>query len=263
MAAPLDLAQALAFAHLLADEAGPIARRYFRQKLNVKNKPDQSPVTVADREIEAHLRGLIRARYPDHGILGEEQGRDGAERDCVWVLDPIDGTKSFIAGMPLFGTLIALLHHGRAVLGLVDHPVLRERWIGRNPGGATLNGEPCRTSGCERLADAIVMTTSPDAYAPEDLARFHRVSLQARLRRFGGDCYMYALLASGHVDAVFGARLEPYDFMPMVALVQAAGGVISDWQGQPLSIDRYDGRVLVSASAALHAQILRQLNAPA
>jgi inositol-phosphate phosphatase/L-galactose 1-phosphate phosphatase/histidinol-phosphatase len=257
----VDTVEALAFSNFLADEAGPIARRHFRHEMVVDNKPDRSPVTVADREIEAHLRSLIRARFPGHGILGEEQGRYATQSEYVWVLDPIDGTKSFISGVPLFGTLIALLHWGKPILGVVDHPVLNERWVGRPGQGASYNGEPCRTSGCQQLANAIVMTTSPDSYGPEDYARFSRASLKARLRRFGGDCYSYALLASGHVDAVFGAGLEPYDFMPMVALVEAAGGMITGWQGETLSIDHHDGRVVVSASAALHAELLNQLNA--
>lgn len=259
----MDPNQMLRFAHQLADAAGPIARHYFRSKLTVDRKADLSPVTVADREIEDTLRKLIRAEFPEHGVLGEEQGRDGIDREYVWVLDPIDGTKSFIAGVPLFGTLIALLHNGHPVLGMIDHPILNERWSAFEGQQVTrYNTVPCRTSSCTRLADAIVMTTSPDAYGADDLARFNNASLKARLRRFGGDCYAYALLASGHVDAVLGCNLEPYDFMPMVAVVEGAGGVITDWQGQTLNIHQYDGRVLVSASAALHAEILAQLNAP-
>lgn len=256
---PLAINDAIAFAHSLADAAGPIARKYFRQKFEVFDKPDLTPVTVADREIEARLRELIRERFPAHGILGEEQGRDGIDREYVWVLDPIDGTKSFISGVPLFGTLIALLHRGTPILGLVDHPVLHERWVGAPQTGATYNGQPCHASRCRHLSEAIVLTTSPDSYSGEDLVRFDRASKRARLRRFGGDCYSYALLASGHVDIVLGGRLEPYDFMPMVALVESAGGVMTDWSGNTLTIDQYDGKVLVCATRDLHHEMLAAL----
>jgi len=257
----MDLNEALAFGNSLADVAGPIARSYFRQPLDVESKPDLSPVTIADKEIEARLRGMIRARYPDHGILGEEQGRDATDSEYVWVLDPIDGTKSFISGNPLFGTLIALLRHGRPVLGIIDHPVLGERWAGGPGLPALLNGRACRTRACARLADAIVMSTSPDSFGAADLARFDSVSLAARLRRFGGDCYSYALLASGHIDAVLASSLQPYDFMPLLAVVESAGGVMTGWRGERLEIDDYDGRVLAAATPALHAEILALLDA--
>lgn len=256
---PLSVDDAITFAHALADAAGPIARNYFRQKVEVFDKPDFTPVTVADREIEAQLRKMIRTQFPGHGILGEEEGRDGVDREYVWVLDPIDGTKSFISGVPLFGTLIALLRNGAPILGMADHPILRERWVGAPGAGAFYNGAPCRTRDCNRLADAILFTTSPDSFAGDDALRFDRASRRARLRRFGGDCYSYALLASGHVDVVLGGRLEPYDFMPMVALVEGAGGVMTDWAGNRLNIDDYDGKVLVSATPELHAEMLTAL----
>lgn len=255
----INIDEMIAFAHALADHAGPIALKYFRQKVDIFEKADLTPVTVADREIETRIREMIHDRYPDHGILGEEHGKDRTDGEYVWVIDPIDGTKSFISGVPLFGTLIALLHRGKPLLGLVDHPVLLERWIGTYQHGASRNGLACRTSQCNRLSDAIVFTTSPDAFAGNDLSRFDRVSKKARLRRFGGDCYSYALLASGHVDIVMGGKLEPYDFMPMVALIESAGGVISDWEGNPLNIDQYDGKVLVSASRRLHDEALAEL----
>ena len=250
----------IAFAHQLADLARPIARRHFRQALPVDTKADASPVTRADREIEARLREAIRTRHPSHGILGEEQAPEGLDRRHVWVIDPIDGTKSFITGMPLFGTLIALVADGKPVLGLVDMPILDERWVGAPGLGATHNSTPCRTREVAHLGDAVVMTTSPDAYDPRSWAAFEAMSRRARLRRFGGDCYMYALLASGHVDVVTGCRLEPYDYLPMVALVEAAGGCITDWQGRALGLSGGDGRVAVSANATLHAQVLAALN---
>jgi myo-inositol-1(or 4)-monophosphatase len=255
----------LAFAHRLADEARPLALRYFRQPLDVQIKADLSPVTLADQAIERHLRALILEHHPDHGLFGEEHGALATDREWIWVLDPIDGTKSFISGMPLFGTLIALLHFGKPVLGVVDHPALSERWVGVAGRGATYQGKPCKTRDCDHLSDAIVMTTSPDAYgdqASEDWQRFDKVSRRARLRRFGGDCYQYALLASGHIDVVMGANLEPYDFMPMVALVRSAGGCISNWKGEELTLSHTRERVLVSATERLHQEVLSMLNEP-
>ena len=250
----------VAFAQRLADEARPLALQYFRQPLQVLVKADQSPVTMADQAIEHHLRALIQQHHPGHGLFGEEHGAQDTEREWVWVLDPIDGTKSFISGMPLFGTLIALLHHGRPVLGVVDHPALSERWVGVVGQGATYQGQACQTRSQVNLSEAIVMTTSPDAYLPQDWQRFDRVSRRARLRRFGGDCYQYALLASGHIDVVMGSNLEPYDFMPMVALIESAGGCISNWQGEALTLAHTREKVLVSANAALHEEVLSLLN---
>lgn len=256
------LTEFIAFAHQLADAARPLAMQYFRQPLEVQIKSDLSPVTLADQAIERHLRELIEQHHPEHGLFGEEQGALGVDREWVWVLDPIDGTKSFISGMPLFGTLIALLHWGRPILGVVDHPALSERWVGVQgfgAHGATHQGQPCHTRQTARLSDAIVMTTSPDAYSAQDWQRFDRISRQARLRRFGGDCYQYALLASGHIDVVMGSRLEPYDFMPMVALVESAGGCISTWSGHALTLSHRNERVLVSANATLHQEVLNLL----
>jgi histidinol phosphatase-like enzyme (inositol monophosphatase family) len=176
------------------------------------------------------------------------------------VIDPIDGTKSFISGMPTFGTLIALLDGGTPVLGVVDHPALRERWVGRVGLPTRCNGVVCRTSACTLLADAGLYATTPDMFKGAARTRFEAVSGRARMRRFGGDCYAYALLASGFIDAVIEAGLQPYDFLALVPVIEGAGGVITDWQGRPLGLDS-DGQVVAAATRALHRELTERLNA--
>ncbi|WP_431861980.1 histidinol-phosphatase [Azospirillum sp.] len=254
--APLDAFAA--FADSLAERTRPVIDRFFRQPLSVEEKGDGSPVTIADRAVEEMLRAAIRERFPDHGILGEEYGRQDMGRRFVWVIDPIDGTKSFITGLPLFGTLLALLDEGRPVLGVVEIQPLRERWVGVAGRGTTLNGRPCRTRACTRLEDAVLYATTPDIFAGADAEAFARVSAKARLRRFGGDCYAYALVATGTVDAVVEVGLQPYDYLPLVAVIEGAGGVITDWQGRPPGIDS-DGRIVAAATPELHRAILEAL----
>lgn len=249
-----------AFAEQLADLARPLALAHFRTPLGIEWKADLSPVTVADRAVERALRAAIAARYPAHGILGEEEAAVGIDRDVVWVVDPIDGTKSFVTGLPLFGTLIAAVVGGRPRVGVIEVPALGERWIGVAGGGTCLNGAPCRTSAVERLADARLFATSPDMFSPAEEIAFAALTDKVGLRRFGGDCYAYGLLASGHADLVVEASLKPYDFMALVPVVEEAGGVVTDWRGAPLSITS-GGRVLAAANAALHARALEILRA--
>lgn len=218
-----------------------------------------SPVTEADQEIETFIRQRIRDHFPEHGLLGEEHGREAGSTDLTWIIDPIDGTKSFITGMPTFGTLIALLEGETPVLGVIDHPVLRERWVGKASSASLYNGQPCRTRACTRLADAVLYATTPDIFEGQARVAFERVSSSARLRRFGGDCYAYALLASGFVDAVIEAQLKPYDYMALVPVIEGAGGVITDWAGKRLTLES-DGRVIAAGTASLHREILDRLN---
>ncbi|MGH8432816.1 MAG: histidinol-phosphatase [Solimonas sp.] len=255
----VSVPDAAAFAESLADAAAPIALRYFRTPLAVATKVDMSPVTEADQEIEACIRRRIRERFPEHGLLGEEHGREPGSSDLTWVIDPIDGTKSFITGMPTFGTLIALLEGETPVLGIIDHPVLRERWVGVSSAPSRYNGQPCRTRGCTRLSDAALYATTPDMFEGPARVAFERVSASARLRRFGGDCYAYALLASGFVDAVIEAQLKPYDYMALIPVIEGAGGVMTDWSGKRLGLES-DGRVIAAATASLHREILDRLN---
>jgi histidinol phosphatase-like enzyme (inositol monophosphatase family) len=252
--------EAAAFAENLANATGEIALRYFRRPLAVDTKADASPVTEADRRIETLIRQRIRERFPTHGILGEEHGREAGSDDMTWVIDPIDGTKSFISGMPTFGTLIALADGATPVLGVIDHPALAERWVGRAGVPTRRNGTVCRTSTCTRLADAVLYATTPDMFKGGARTRFNAVSGAARMRRFGGDCYAYALLASGFVDVVIEAELQPYDYMALVPVIEGAGGVITDWRGTRLGLES-DGRVVAAATPALHGELVQRLNA--
>ncbi|EPX86020.1 inositol monophosphatase family protein [Salipiger mucosus] len=254
----LNLAEALDFANRSADGAGKLALDHFRRPLSVEHKADDSPVTVVDRGIETFLREQIATAYPDHGIFGEEHGVENLDRDHVWVVDPIDGTKSFVTGHPLFGGLMELLERGEPCLGQIDMPATGERWCGITGAPTTLNGAPVRTSACRALADAYAYTTDPMLFAGPRRAVFDMLRGKTRLLRYGGDCYNYALLASGHCDLVLETGLEPYDFLPVVQVVRGAGGVITDWQGEPLGTGS-GGDVLASATAELHAQMLDEL----
>jgi len=254
------LDQFLSLAIDLADAAGEAIRPYFRQPLAVDDKADLSPVTAADRVAEAAMRRMIATRFPAHGIIGEEFGREREDAEFVWVLDPIDGTKSFISGVPLFGTLIALAHQGRPILGVIDQPILHERWIGADGHLTSFNGTPVRCRPCPALAGATVFATSPDMFKGGDAAAFARVAASAKLVRFGADCYAYGLLAHGFIDLVIEASLKPYDFSAMLPIVKGAGGIASDWRGMPLSLAS-DGRVVVAGDRRAHEEALGLLAA--
>jgi inositol-phosphate phosphatase / L-galactose 1-phosphate phosphatase / histidinol-phosphatase len=250
----------IALANDLADAAGVVIRPYFRQPLAVDDKPDLSPVTAADRAAEAAMRRLIVARFPDHGIIGEEFGDERADADFVWLLDPIDGTKSFISGVPLFGSLIALAYQGRPILGVINQPISRERWIGASGRVSTLNGAPIRCRPCSGLAGATVFSTSPDMFQREDAAAFARVAAAAKLVRYGADCYAYGLVACGFIDLVIEASLKPYDFSAMRPIIEGAGGIATDWRGAPLTVAS-DGRVLMAGDRRTHEAALALLTA--
>jgi inositol-phosphate phosphatase/L-galactose 1-phosphate phosphatase/histidinol-phosphatase len=237
-----------------------VIRPHFRQRLAIDDKPDRSPVTVADREAEMAMRRLIAARFPDHGIIGEEFGREREDVEFVWVLDPIDGTKSFISGVPLFGTLIALARHGRPILGIIDQPISRERWIGAAGRPTLFNGAAIRVRPCQSLAAATLFATSPDMFGGGDNAAFSRVAATVKLVRFGADCYAYGLLAQGFVDLVVESGLKPYDFSAILPVVEGAGGVASDWRGAPLTVAS-DGRVVFAGDRRAHEAALALLAA--
>ena len=249
----------IALAHRLADAAGQVIRGYFRTPVAVDDKADASPVTVADRESEAAMRKLINAEQPSHGILGEEWGPENTDAEWVWVLDPVDGTKAFITGKPSFGTLIALLHHGVPVLGIIDQPILGERWLGVAGRPTTLNGKPITTRDCPDLKLAALYATAPEMFVEEgDIKAFETLRRQVKLPRYGADCYAYGLLAAGFVDLVVEASLQPYDYLSMVAVIEGAGGVITDWQGGKLGLGS-DGRVVAAGDARAHQAALEVL----
>ncbi len=254
----LDLQLALDFANRAADGAGEIARAHFRKSIEVEHKSDDSPVTIADRNIERFLRDQIEQVYPDHGILGEEHGDLNLDREFVWVVDPIDGTKSFVTGHPMFGGLMALLKNGEPQLGQIDMPAMGERWCGIRGKPTTLNRVPVKTSGCKDLATSYAYTTDPMLFSGSAQLVLDMLRNRVRLLRFGGDCYNYALLASGYCDLVLETGLQPYDYLPVVQIIRGAGGVISDWQGHDLGIGSR-GDVLASATPELHAQMLKEL----
>lgn len=250
----------LDLAHRLADAAGEVVRRYFRTRISVDDKADDSPVTVADREAEAVMRALLTAERPQDGLIGEEHGAANPDAEWVWVLDPIDGTKSFITGMPTFGTLIALLHNGVPVLGIIDQPISRERWVGAPGQQTTLNGVPVSVRDCSDLSKAVLFTTDPALFVGEDTAAWGRLSDAAKLRRYSADCYAYGLLSAGFVDVVCEAGMKLHDFAAVVPVILGAGGVVTDWQGLPLG-QTSDGHILAAGDAACHAQALRHLKA--
>jgi inositol-phosphate phosphatase/L-galactose 1-phosphate phosphatase/histidinol-phosphatase len=247
------------FIHDALAIASKIALQYFRQPVSVEVKPDDSPVTIADREIELALRKMINERYPDHGIFGEEFGAENEGSLYTWVLDPIDGTRSFITGMPTFGTLIALLVNGEPVLGAIDIPAQNERWLGGRGIPAECNGESCTGSQCEQLKNCRMVATSPDMFSADELGKFRQLLDHIAFYRYGGDCYNYALLASGHIDLVVEADMKAYDFCALVPVVESAGGCISDWQGNALTM-LSNGQVLASATPLLHRRVLDLLN---
>ena len=249
------------FAERLADVAGAVVRQHFRNPaLTVEAKPDLSPVTQADRDIEQALRREVVAHHPDHGFVGEEFEPLNPDAAHVWVVDPIDGTKAFLAGKPTFGTLIALLRHGQPVLGLIDHPALGERWIGAAGHSTTHNGKPVQARRCPELKAAVLYASSPEMFQGEDRARFEALRSQVRVNGWGTDCLAYGLLASGFVDLVAEASMGPHDFLPLVPVVEGAGGRITDWEGRALELAvGTKGRVLASGDPALHEQALTRL----
>ena len=242
-----------------ADAARRVTAGYFRTGVSIVGKDDHTPVTIADREAEQCVKDLILERHPTHSFLGEETGAIDNRTEWRWVIDPIDGTKSFATGNPIFGTLIALLHHDRPVIGVIDHGALDERWVGIAGRATTHNGTPCATSTTQQLADGSVYTTTPDMFTGESLAQFNRLSGAFRFRVFGGDCYCYGLLSSGHTEAVCEAQMNAYDYMALVPVVEGAGGVITDWRGERLT-SASDGRVLAAANTPLHRAALAYLN---
>jgi histidinol-phosphatase len=256
---PPEAEELLGFAGRLADVAGEVIRRYYRTPVAIESKGDASPVTIADREAELAMRELIRATYPDHGIEGEEFGAERTDALLVWHLDPIDGTKSFITGRPLFGTLVGLSRAGRPLLGVIDQCILGERWQGVAGDGASWNGRAIRVRACPSLGAAVLYATTPLMFAAgAERAAFERVQAAVRYPLFGGDCYAYGLLAMGFADLIVEADLDPHDFMALVPVVEGAGGIMTDWQGQPLG-PASDGRIVAAGDPRLHTAALQLL----
>lgn len=259
----MKLDDELAVAHRLADTARAAIRPHFRA-VSPEFKGDASPVTIADRDAEDAMRVILMEHFPQDGVIGEEypeyEGRSGRK----WVLDPIDGTISFIAGRPIFGTLIALMHDGWPVLGIIDQPIAGERWVGRIGAPTTLNGKEVRTRSCKSLDAAILATSSPHYFDAEGADAYMRLAhaVGGNKRQgmivYGGDCYNYGLLASGTLDIVCEAGMALHDYAALVPVVEGAGGTMSDWQGNPLDANS-DGTVLALGDPARLEDVLEAL----
>ncbi len=247
-------------AKAISDIASQAAMRYFRGTLGVEFKQDESPVTQADRGVEAEVRAYLRQHFPDHGIFGEEQGKEDGDGRHLWVIDPIDGTRSFLSGHPLFGFLLAHLVDGQPQLGIVGMPAMNETFVGTRGRGATLNDRTIQTSDVTRLDQAILYVNEGDKIYRDQPSIFDRLMRAGQTRRFAYDCYPHALLAAGHVDAVVDYELQPYDYLALCPLIEAAGGVMTDWKGQALTMQS-DVAVVSAATPELHAELLSLLNA--
>ena len=245
-----------AFAESLADEARSLFAPHIGTAPGVQVKADRSFVTALDRAIEQRLRERIEARFPQHGILGEEFGPVRLDAEAVWVLDPIDGTAPFIAGGPVFGTLIALLWQGVPVIGVMDFPVTQDRWIGVSGQPTRHRNEACHTRGCDSLGEAILSTSNPDFYGPAERPAFEALRSRSRWRIYGGCCLSYGLLARGRTDLAIDAGFKLYDYAPFVPVIEGAGGVISDWEGRALSLRNPSTRIVAAGDARRHAEAL-------
>jgi len=256
-----DLRGLAAFAERLADASRQILGPAAAELPEVEIKADASPVTEIDRAIEVRLRAMIGEQFPAHGVLGEEYGSERLDAEFVWVLDPIDGTAPFIAGIPVYGTLIGLAQRGKPLLGIIDHPATDDRWVGVAGRGTTRNGQPVRTRRCADLGSAFTTNSNPDFLTPDEKARFDRVRSNVRYTQYGGSCYAYGLLASGRTDLALDAGLDIFDILAVVPVIEGAGGVITDWAGAPIELG-WQGRVLAAGNPALHRAVLALLGAP-
>lgn len=259
------ISQLTEFANHLADLSAPIARKYFRTPNGEIVKEDKSPVTLADREIEEVLRAEIAKKFPEHGIIGEEFGNTNQDYDYQWIIDPIDGTSSFIIGRPTFGTLIALAYKGKVKIGIINQPISNERWLGvENEGGkqgAWLNGKAIKSRNCGEIKNAIISTTSQFFFEENDLKKFENIASQAKYQRFGGvvygaDCYAYALLASGFIDIIIEPSLKIYDYAALIPIIKMSGGFIGDWQGNEIQLES-EGKIIACGSKAIYEEVVK------
>lgn len=259
------------FVERLADVSGDAILPFFRTSLAAEDKACGGafdPVTEADRAAEIAMRRLIEATFPDHGVIGEEFGSRREDAEYVWVLDPIDGTKSFICGLPLWGTLIGLEHRGQPCYGLMHQPFTRERFSGdgeaafwrgpsrRHAGNHAIETRKLKVRDCARLADATLMTTSPRLIADDLLDAFRRVENETRLSRYGGDCYAYCALAAGHVDLVIETGLNPYDIVALIPIIEGAGGIVTTWTGESAA---RGGAIIAAGDRRVHEAAVRLL----
>ena len=248
------------FANYLADESAKIIKQYFRKKIIIEDKEDQSPVTVADKKTELKIRELIEKKFPDHGILGEEFKEKDTDSEYLWVIDPIDGTRSFIAGHKDFGTLIALLHNNKPIIGIINCPIHEERWVGIEGRQTKMNNKEVKTSKKEILEQSYLCSTGLYLFENDILKKgFDKIVKKTRYHRFGGDCYNYGMVASGFVDIVIEDTLKIHDYMALIPIIEGAGGKITDKYGKSIDLES-DGSVVFSANEKLHKKLIEQIN---
>jgi histidinol phosphatase-like enzyme (inositol monophosphatase family) len=253
----------ITFLNNVANEAAKISLQYFKKSVTVENKgpklkSDFDPVTIADKNTEKVIREQIRRHFPDHNIMGEEEAFEDKKSDYTWIIDPIDGTRSYITGIPTWGTLIALQHNGKTIVGMLDQPYLRERYIG-TASSAFLNGKPINTRACDTIFNATISTTDPLQLfnGEEEQDKFFRVAAGARMMRNGYDCYAYAMVASGFIDVVIESGLNAHDIQALIPIIEGAGGIVTDWGGNPVT---YGGQVVACGDQRLHEQVIGLLN---
>lgn len=252
---PQTLEKFIPFVNQLADASGAIIMRNVHSATGFENKSDRSPVTQVDREVELEIRKRIAAAWPDHGILGEEFAPTDIDRDFVWVIDPIDGTKPFIGGIPVFGTLIALTFRGTPVLGVIDHPYTKERWIGADGLGTTFNGKRVQTRHGRPQADSVMFTGNPEPFIGKERTAFDNLRATVNFCVYGANCYGYGQIARGMMDIGIESGHDPFDFCALVPVINNAGGRITDWEGNALTV--HSGkRYVASGDPALHDAIL-------
>lgn len=255
----IDIKEYSHFINDVLDESGKIAMKYFRQVKDLTLKGDYSPVTEADKNIESYIRERINSQYPDHTIIGEEFETPHTSSEYTWYLDPIDGTRSFIAGKHDFGTLIALRKSNELLGGSIDCPALEERWVSFTNGSTLVNGNKTSCRSVNDLEDAVMATTSSHEFGMAKWKAYQSLEQSVKVTTTGSDCYNYGLLASGYIDIVAERLTAPHDYLPLINIVQGAGGVITDWDGNKLGFDAKNVYVLASASKDLHKLALNKL----
>ncbi len=246
------------FAERMAEASRGLIRKAARGPVQSQTKGDGSPVTAIDQGVEDRLREMIAEAYPDHGIVGEERGASAPERELVWVLDPIDGTLPFMAGLPVYGTLIALLRDRVPIIGVIEMPATGERWVGCRGRPTTRNGQPVRARPCAALADALLSTSNPDFWDEGDAPALARLRSATRWAVYGGSCMAYAQIASGRIDIGIDVAFDPFDYLALVPVIEGAGGVISDWAGAPLTLDSGD-RLIATGDPRIRDRALKIL----
>ncbi|PPR30349.1 MAG: Fructose-1,6-bisphosphatase/inositol-1-monophosphatase [Alphaproteobacteria bacterium MarineAlpha6_Bin6] len=246
----------LKIAHECAEASGKIIKKYFRKKVKIEIKNDNTPVTKADKEAEKKIRDIIRKKSPECGYFGEETGKYNIDNEYTWVIDPIDGTKSFITGKPLFGTLIGLMKNNRPYLGVLNQPILKERWVGIANKESRFNNVKVKTRNCKKLKGSKMYATSPMMFVGKNQKVYRNVRAKIGETLFGADCYAHGLMASGFIDVLLEANLKPYDYIASAAIVSGAGGKFTDWQGNELNL-KSDGRIIAAGDAKIHNQLIK------